>query len=94
MMEGYVKVRHACPICEQVLDQHRADDGPAYLTILIVGHALAPVMLWVFTAYRPEPMILATIFVVGAVLMSLFLLPRLKGAVVALQWSKRLYGFA
>ncbi len=94
MMEGYVKVRANCSVCGQPLDQHRADDGPAYLTILIVGHVLAPIMLWAFTEFRPDPVVLASIFVVGAVGMSLYLLPRLKGAVVAFQWAKRMYGFA
>jgi hypothetical protein len=37
MMRGYLKVRDACPVCQQELFHHRADDGPAYLTILIVG---------------------------------------------------------
>jgi uncharacterized protein (DUF983 family) len=30
---------------------------------------------------------------VGTVAMSLFLLPRLKGALVAIQWAKRMHGF-
>ncbi|NNF92843.1 MAG: DUF983 domain-containing protein, partial [Boseongicola sp.] len=42
MMKSYLKVRDACPVCDQELDaHHRADDGPAYLTILIVGHLMA-----------------------------------------------------
>lgn len=93
MMRGYLKVRDACPVCQQELFHHRADDGPAYLTILIVGHLMAPLMLFVFTHYRPEPLIAATIFSVGCVALSLFLLPRLKGAVVAVQWAKRMHGF-
>jgi len=94
MMRSYLTVREACPVCSEPLDRHRADDGPAYLTILVVGHLLAPVLLWAFTTFRPEPMVLATVFVVGAVAMSLWLLPRFKGAVVALQWAKRMHGFA
>lgn len=34
------------------------------------------------------------IFSVGCVALSLWLLPRLKGALVALQWSRRMHGFA
>ncbi|MEL7026782.1 MAG: DUF983 domain-containing protein [Pseudomonadota bacterium] len=94
MMQSYLKVRRSCPVCGERLDHHRADDGPAYLTILIVGHVLGPVMLWAYTEFRPDPLVLASIFVVGSVAMSLYLLPRLKGAVVAFQWAKRMYGFA
>jgi len=93
MMRGYLTVRDSCPVCHQELFHHRADDGPAYLTILIVGHLMAPTILWVFTAFRPDPWILATGFSIGTVALSLFLLPRLKGAVVAMQWAKEMHGF-
>ena len=92
-MKSYLKVRDNCPVCDQELYHHRADDGPAYLTILIVGHIMAPSILWSFVTFRPEPMVLATVFTVGCVALSLFLLPRLKGAIVGLQWAKRMHGF-
>jgi uncharacterized protein (DUF983 family) len=93
MLSGYLKVRENCPVCGEALHHHRADDGPAYLTILIVGHLMAPLILIAFTKLRPDPMVLAAVFSVGTVALSLFLLPRLKGALVALQWAKRMHGF-
>ena len=92
-MRGYLTVRDGCPVCDERLDHHRADDGPAYLTILIVGKIMAPALLWVFTTFRPEPLVLASVFTVGTVALSLYLLPRLKGAVIAFQWAKRMHGF-
>ena len=93
MLRGYLKVRESCPVCSENLEHQRADDGPAYLTILIVGHLMAPMLMFVFVKWRPEPMTLFTIFSVGTVALSLYLLPRLKGAMVALQWAKRMHGF-
>ena len=93
MMKSYLKVRDACPVCNEDLHHHRADDGPAYLTILIVGHIMAPAIIWAFTTFRPEPMVLATSFTIGCVALSLYLLPRLKGGIVAFQWAKRMHGF-
>lgn len=93
MLRGYLKVRDTCPVCGEALHHHRADDGPAYLTILIVGHLMAPLLLFTFTHWRPEPLVLFSVFTVGTVALSLFLLPRLKGALVALQWAKRMHGF-
>ena len=93
MMHGYLTVRTACPICSEALHHQRADDGPAYLTILIVGHLLAPVLLLVYSTWRPEPLPLAIGLSLGVVALSLYLLPRLKGALVALQWAKRMHGF-
>ena len=93
MMRGYLTVADTCPVCKQELHHHRADDGPAYLTILIVGHLMAPLLHIVFTTWRPEPLTLFTIFAVGCVGLSLYLLPRLKGMVVAFQWARRMGGF-
>lgn len=93
MLRGYLKVRESCPVCGEELHHQRADDGPAYLTILIVGHLMAPLILYFFTKYRPDPYVLASVFSVGTVALSLFLLPRLKGMLVALQWAKRMHGF-
>ncbi|MFN3824177.1 MAG: DUF983 domain-containing protein [Pseudorhodobacter sp.] len=93
LLRGYLTVRDSCPVCGEELHHHRADDGPAYLTILIVGHLMAPLILWAFVKFRPDPMVMATIFTVGTVALSLFLLPRLKGMVVAMQWSRRMHGF-
>lgn len=93
LMKGYLTVRSACPVCGETFHHHRADDGPAYLTILIVGHVVAPALLWAFTTFRPDPMILASSFTVLSVALSLYLLPRLKGAIVGFQWAKRMHGF-
>lgn len=93
LLRGYLKVREACPVCGEELHHQRADDGPAYLTILIVGHLMAPLILIVFTHYRPDPLVLASIFSVGTVGLSLWLLPRLKGVMVAIQWARRMHGF-
>jgi uncharacterized protein (DUF983 family) len=93
MLRGYLTVRESCPVCGEALHHQRADDGPAYLTILIVGHLMAPAILWAFVAYRPDPWVLASVFTVSTVGLSLFLLPRLKGALVGLQWAKRMHGF-
>lgn len=93
MFKGYLKVRDHCPVCKQDLSHQRADDGPAYLTILIVGHILAPLLHVAFVHWRPDPLILFTVFAVGCVGLSLYLLPRLKGCVVAFQWARRMHGF-
>ncbi len=92
LFEGYLKVTDRCPVCREELFHHRADDGPAYLTILVVGHLMAPLIHVVFTQFRPEPLVMATVFTVGCVALSLYLLPRLKGVVVGIQWARRMHG--
>lgn len=93
MLRSYLKVRESCAVCREDLSRHRADDGPAYLTILFVGHLMAPMLLFVFVNFRPDPLVLFTIFATGCVGLSLYLLPRLKGAIVAFQWARHMHGF-
>ena len=93
LFKGYLKVRDICTVCREDLSPQRADDGPAYLTILIVGHLMAPLLHTVFVQWRPGPLTMFTIFSIGCVALSLYLLPRMKGAVVAIQWARRMHGF-
>ena len=93
LLSGYLSVRDACPLCGEDFHHQRADDGPAYLTILIVGHLLAPILMFVWTNFRPDALTMAVGFTIFTVALSLYLLPRLKGALVALQWAKRMHGF-
>ena len=93
MMQGYLTVRASCPACGEALHHQRADDGPAYLTILIVGHLVAPALLFAYTHYTPDPLFIAVLFSLLTSALSLYLLPRLKGGMVAFQWAKRMHGF-
>lgn len=93
IFSGYLTVAPECEVCGQEFSHHRADDGPPWLTMLIVGHLMAPLLHIVFVQFRPHPMVLFSVFAVGCVALSLYLLPRLKGLLIAFQWSKRLYGF-
>ncbi len=93
MLHSYLKVRDTCPVCDEAFHHHRADDGPPYLTLLIVGHIIGPAMLWFFVAYEPDPYTFMAIFMVAATVLSLWFLPRLKGMLVAIQWANRMGGF-
>lgn len=93
MLHGYVEVNDHCASCNEALFHHRADDGPAYLTILAVAHLMTPLMMIVYKGFRPEPLVMFAIFATGTLVLSLGLLPRLKGVIVAIQWARRMYGF-
>ncbi|MDO5622065.1 MAG: DUF983 domain-containing protein [Paracoccus sp. (in: a-proteobacteria)] len=93
IFQSFLKVRDRCPACGEELHHHRADDGPAYLTVLTVSHIGAPLLLWIFIAYRPSAISMLIGFSLGAILLSLILLPRVKGAMIAWQWARRMHGF-
>ena len=93
LLHSYLKVNDECAHCGEDLHHQRADDGPAYLTILVVGHILGFALHIIYVQLRPDPWTLAILMSVITVGASLFLLPRMKGLVVAYQWAKRMHGF-
>lgn len=93
LFTGFLKVTDRCSVCGEELYHHRADDGPAYLTILIVAHVIGFVLHATFGYLRDDPLILALLLSALALIMSLLLLPRLKGLIVGVQWAKRMHGF-
>lgn len=93
LLAGYLTVRDSCANCSEALHHHRADDMPAWATILIVGHVLAFLLLTVESAFRPPLWVHWAIWPALILGMTLWLLPRIKGMVVAMQWAWRMHGF-
>ncbi|SFD67213.1 DUF983 domain-containing protein [Roseivivax sediminis] len=93
LFSGYLKVRDRCPECGEELHHHRADDGPAYVTILIVGHVMAFILHATFGYLRDDPLMLALLLCTIATVLSLLMLPRIKGMIVGYQWAKEMHGF-
>ncbi|WP_196258530.1 DUF983 domain-containing protein [Pelagibacterium limicola] len=89
----YLKVNETCPSCGEELHHHRADDAPPYLVIVIVGHLLVAIILHVEMVYRVPASIYLWTMIPLAIGLSLWLLPIVKGAVVAMQWAKYMHGF-
>lgn len=93
LFTGYLTVNHQCTSCGEELHHQRADDGPAYMTILLVSHLGAPLLLAVYMMYRPSAMSMLIGFSLGAIVLSLALLPRIKGAFIGFQWARHMHGF-
>jgi uncharacterized protein (DUF983 family) len=93
LFSAYLKLNDTCPSCCEDLSHARADDGPAYLSILVTAKFMGTLMLLVFETWQPPPLVLFGVFSVGVVAMALYLLPRFKGLIVGVQWAKRMHGF-
>lgn len=93
LFERFLKTHTACASCGEEFHHHRADDGPAYLTILIVGHIIVPLILSVEMAYHPPVLLQMGLWLPLAAILSLLLLEPIKGAFVGLQWALRMHGF-
>ena len=93
LFRAFLKVDNACSVCGQDFTPHRADDLPAYLVIIIVGHIVVPLALMIETEYAPPVVLQLAIYLPLTVIISLILLQPVKGAVVGLQWALRMHGF-
>jgi uncharacterized protein (DUF983 family) len=89
----FLKVSDTCTRCGEELHHHRADDAPPYFTILVVGHIIVGGLLALETAYAPETWVHYAIWLPLLLIMTFWFLPRIKGALVGLQWGLRMHGF-
>ena len=81
----YIKTFNKCSQCGIILSDYKSDDGPAYITIFLVGHILIPIILFIEKYFSPPIYIQMISWPILTILMSLWLLPRIKGAFIALQ---------
>jgi uncharacterized protein (DUF983 family) len=94
LFRAYLKVVDKCPVCSEDLSPQRADDAPAYVTMLIVGHFIVAGILAADEFLPNAPILpLGLAWSALAGLCSLWLLPRIKGALVGYQWALRMHGF-
>lgn len=93
LYHGYLSTVEHCAQCGEAIHHHRADDGPAYVTIMIIAHIFGPALMLVYMMWAPSPIVLATGFCLATIAAVLLLLPVTKGGLVGLQWAKRMHGF-
>lgn len=94
VFDGFLRVARQCEVCGEPFHHHRADDLPAYLVLLFVGHLIVTLLLMVDSAYAPPYWVEFSIWIPLTLFLSLGLLRPVKGAVVAMQWQMGMHGFA
>jgi uncharacterized protein (DUF983 family) len=93
VFKRFLKVANSCEVCGEELLHHRADDLPAYLVIVVVGHLVVPAILAIETAYAPPLWLQLAVWLPVTLFASLALLQPTKGAIVGLQWQVGMHGF-
>lgn len=87
LFRSYLKVQDACPTCAHNLSKYPADDGPAYFTILIVGHLIvAPLLLFPWI-WQESPFVVVPATLIPLTVLILLFLPRVKGAFIGLMYA-------
>src|SRR5688572_2625319 len=52
LFSSYLKVNRDCPHCGEAVHHHRADDLPAYLSLVIVGHVVIGILMHMEMSYE------------------------------------------
>jgi uncharacterized protein (DUF983 family) len=89
LFSRYLKVVEQCSACGERYGHYRADDAPPWLTILLVGHITIPLVLIIEEHVRPPLWAGFGLYVPVVVLLTLSLLPRCKGIILAALWNTK-----
>lgn len=94
LFRAFLKPVAHCPACGHDWTHQQADDFPAYVSIFLTGHIMAPVIIALVQDTKLFlPALAAIILPLMLGLMILFLQPA-KGGIIALQWWFGMHGFA
>ena len=92
LFRRYLKPVSNCSYCQEAYGHIRADDGPAWLTIVVVGHILAPILLVTVPNSSWPDWVSMLVWPLLAFLIALIILPRAKGLFISLIWRTNCIG--
>ena len=84
LFHRFLKVADTCEVCGEDFTAQRADDFPAYLVIVVVGHIVVPLMFMVDRMGEPPLWLMSVIFLPLTFFLALGLLRPIKGGTVGL----------
>jgi len=93
LFSRYLKVAPLCEHCGEVLHHARPDDAPAYFVMLIIGHVAVSLALALEETAAPPVWLTLLASMSVACVLTFALLPPVKGAIIALQWTLWMHGF-
>jgi len=82
IFSGFLRVVPECAVCGAPLGLARADDAPPYLTILLTGHIIVPLLFIVDRMGEPPTWLMSAIFLPLTFFVALGLLRPIKGGTV------------
>ncbi|AQZ52712.1 DUF983 domain-containing protein [Martelella mediterranea] len=93
LFSRYLKTVDACAACGTEIHHHRADDLPAYLVILILGHFMVGGYMTGAELLDVPDWVHLAIWVPLTAIAAFAIIQPIKGAVVGLQWALKMHGF-
>jgi len=87
MFWRYLKVSDHCPKCDHELARYPADDGPAYVTILLIGHLIIAPLLFFPIVWEAPAIYSVPIALVSLAVITLLALSSIKGGWIGLMYA-------
>ncbi len=87
MLKKYTTPNESCANCNLDFAPLRADDGPAWATILITGHLTMPFTFLLFDIGMESVLLIIALSILFICGLSLLILPRAKGMFMAMIWN-------
>lgn len=92
LFKSFLKQVDNCAACGESFGQIRADDAAPWLTIIVVGHVFLPFAFMVNVDFLPTWAAM-TLWSALFAAISLAVLPRAKGLMLAILWRTRAPGY-
>jgi uncharacterized protein (DUF983 family) len=89
LFRAYLKQVDACADCGEAFGHIRADDGPAWLTVMVTGHVIVALMLTANAVLFMPLWVSLSGFIALSGAMVLGLLQRAKGIFIGMIWSMK-----
>lgn len=86
LFRAYLKLNPACPHCGADFSNSETADVAPYVTVFLIGLVVTPLAFVITMVLRVTADFVLGAFLVGALALTLWLLPRIKGMLAALLW--------
>lgn len=93
LFRAFLKPVAHCRRCDQDWTLQRADDFPAYVSLFVTGHVMAPLAVYLARDTSWSVSAISALVLPLALALSVGLLQPAKGAIIALQWWMGMHGF-
>lgn len=93
LFRAFLKPVDHCAVCNEDYTHQRADDLPAYLSIVLVGHIVVGGFMMTDMVWTLSNWTHLAIWTPLTVLLAMTTIQPIKGAVIGLQWAARMHGF-
>ena len=93
LFRKWLKPVDRCSACSQDWSSQRADDFPAYVSIFVTGHVMAPILIWMLLDLGLSAWVVAGAGLPVSFVMAVAIIHPAKGVTIALMWWMGMSGF-